>query len=461
LLNPPLLSYLGMISGWLGGSVFWVKFWPSLLGSLTLVVTCLLAAEFGGKRFAQFVAGLCIITGAFLRTHALFQPNVLDIFFWTLFIYFITRYINSGKTKFLWCFCGSLALGFLSKYSLVFVAGSLIITLFLSNHRKLFAEKKFYFAALVALLIILPNAWWQYSHNWPLLHHMQELQETQLKYLSPGDFIKDQLLFFLPAVFVWITGLVWLFKKRQWRFLFFTYFLVIIFLLLGRGKSYYALGIYPMLLAAGAVALEKWSAPRTGFRYAMVVFMIGITIPLIPLLLPVWKPDTLAAFYKKHRIDKLGLLKWEDQQDHALPQDFADMLGWKELAQKTENFFNSLPIPEQTNTIIYCRNYGQAGALSYYGSDYFSQHVITDNGSFLLWIPGRLSFDNLVFVGREMPEKDDAVFQHFQKITVIDSVTNAISRQYGDKIIFFEKIDSTGLRLATEGLKELKKKFQR
>ena len=114
-----------------------------------------------------------------------------------------------------------------------------------------------------------------------------------------------------------------------------------------------------------------------------------------------------------------------------------------------------------SNTIIYCRNYGQAGALTFYGNDYFSDRVISDNGSFLLWIPERLWFKDLIFIGRKMPDKDDEVFQHFGKVTVIDSVTNKLSRQFGDKIIYFENIDSTGLKLAQDGLKEMKREFNR
>jgi hypothetical protein len=113
-----------------------------------------------------------------------------------------------------------------------------------------------------------------------------------------------------------------------------------------------------------------------------------------------------------------------------------------------------------SNTIIYCRNYGQAGALAFYGDDgYFSNRIISDNGSFLLWIPDRLWFENLIFIGKSIPDKDDEVFQHFEKVTVIDSVTNKLSRQYGDKIIFYEKVDSIGLKLAQDGLKEDKNKF--
>ena len=72
----------------------------------------------------------------------------------------------------------------------------------------------------------------------------------------------------------------------------------------------------------------------------MPALIVVLTLPFIPLLLPVWKPDKLAAFYKKNGVDKIGLLKWEDQRDHPLPQDFADMLGWKELTGKNRKILS-------------------------------------------------------------------------------------------------------------------------
>jgi 4-amino-4-deoxy-L-arabinose transferase-like glycosyltransferase len=456
--NPPLLSYLGMVSSWLGGSEFAIKLWPSLFGSLTVIFTCLMTAEFGGNRFAQFVAGIAILCGAFMRVHSLFQPNFLDIFFWTASVYFIVRYIHSSKTRFLYLLCFSLALGFLSKYSIIFLAFSLFLPLLLGRHRKIFFEKRFYQAALLSLFVILPNILWQYSYNWPLVHHMEELQETQLKYINPVDFIIDQLLFLLPVVFVWIVGLVWLWKNKPYRFLFFTYFLVIILLLIGRGKSYYSLGIYPALLAVGAASIERWSLHRRPVRIVLAILTIGLIVLLIPLLLPIWKPATLAKFYRDTGVAKAGMLKWEDQQDHSLPQDFADMLGWEELALKTKHFFYS-NYPK-SNAVIFCDNYGQAGSLIYYAKDdYFSYRVISANGSFLLWIPDRLWFEDLIYVGEEIPAKESEVFQHFEKMTVVDSVTNPYSRQFGNKIIFYENIDSAGLALAQQQIRALKDKF--
>jgi hypothetical protein len=217
-----------------------------------------------------------------------------------------------------------------------------------------------------------------------------------------------------------------------------------------------------MLLAAGGTAWEQWTQKRKWPRYAVLIFGLAFSLLFIPVLLPVWKPEKLAAFYKRSGASKSGVLKWEDGKEHSLPQDFADMLGWKELAAKAEKFYQSLPDIIGSNTIIYCRNYGQAGALKFYGKeDSFKTSVISDNGSFLLWIPERLRMKHLLFIGRRMPDKDDEVFQHFEKVTIIDSVTNTYSRQCGDKIIFFENIDSTGMKLATEGLKEMQREFNR
>jgi hypothetical protein len=333
----------------------------------------------------------------------------------------------------------------------------------LTQYRKLFLNKHLYGAAALAFLIALPNLLWQYNHNWPLLHHMNELRETQLKFIDPADFLKDQFLMFFAAFFVWIIGLIWLFTKpgKPYRFLAWMYLTVIALLIASSGKSYYSLGAYPMLFAAGGVALQQWTAIKLKWiRWVAVAIILFLTWLVAPMSMPLWKPDKLAAFYKEKKLDEMGFLKWEDQQNHSLPQDFADYLGWKEMTAKAESFYQSLSEEIKDSTLIYCRHYGQAGALKYYGRDkVFKEKAISDNGSFLTWIPIDLTFRNLIFIGRNMPDKNDEIFQHFEKVTLIDSVENTYSRQYGDKIIFFKNIDAIGLKLANDGLKKMKEEF--
>jgi hypothetical protein len=460
--NPPLLSWLGYISSLLGRAEWTVKLWPALIGAFTVIVTCLIAARLGGKAFAQFIAGFGVITGAFLRIHILFQPNILDIFFWTCSLYFLVRFVQTeNKKDFLWM-AVCLALGGWSKYSVLFLIAAIITGLLLSQYRKIFLQKQTYTALLIALLIILPNLWWQYAHKFPLVRHMEELRATQLVYINKADFIKEQFLLLFPVLIIWICGLAWFFTNKAYRIFGLIYFSVITLLLFGSGKGYYALGIYPLLIAAGGMVWEKWSTNKKWLRWAVTILVIGLTLPFAPIGLPMMSPEKLATFYKERGIGKMGLLKWEDQRDHELPQDFADMLGWKELAIKTERFCNTLSQPIQEQTIIFGRHYGHAGALQFYGAAAaFRKMAFTDAGSFLLWTPDDLNFKNIILLAGRMPDTDDEVFQHFGKVTVIDSVTNKLSRQYGDKIIFFENIDSAGLRLAQEGLKQMKSRFNR
>ena len=108
--NPPLIGALGFLSSLFGGGTFWIKFWPSVFGALTLWITLLMVKEFGGKPFAQFIAGLGILFSAYLRIHFLFQPNFLDIFFWTLSAYFLVCFINRNDDYYIYRLAVSLAL---------------------------------------------------------------------------------------------------------------------------------------------------------------------------------------------------------------------------------------------------------------------------------------------------------------------------------------------------------------
>lgn len=460
--NPPMIGLFAWISSWFGGSFFWIKLWSALFGALTLLAVAGIVRELGGGLYALGVAALGMIFTGYLRVHFLFQPNFLEIFFWTLAAYFLVLFINTHHNKYLYLLSAALALGWWSKYSVLFFIVAVLISFLLTRYRRLFVKTEFWKAVGLGLLIVLPNVLWQYQHHWPLVHHMNELRETQLRYIDRGDFLKQQILMLLPVLFVWIGGLIWYLRRREYRVLGLMYLCVVGLLMMGSGKGYYTLGAYPMLLAAGGVWLERTTVRRAWLRAANVALILILSLPFVPLLLPMEKPADMAAFNHQYKIEELGLLKWEDQENHPLQQDFADMLEWRELAQKCERAYEQLPPPVKKNTVVYCRSYGQAGALKYYGRDpEFRAKVFSDNGTFLLWIPDSVHFEHLLFVGREMPEKDDEVFQHFSRVSVLDSINNPLSRQHGDKIILFEGADSLAAPLANKGLKEMKHAFGR
>ena len=461
---PPLLSVFAWLIHICGDGMFWIKFWPSLFGAFTFIIVARTIYSLGGKSFAVLLGFFPFITGAYTRVHFLFQPNFLEIFSWTLIAWSMISFIQTRQKKWLYVFGISVGLGMMSKYSVLFFVLSILIGLLLTKQRKIFASKHLYAAGLLAFIIFLPNLLWQYHHHFPVVFHMKELQQTQLQYVSPADFLIDQLIMNFPCVFIWVTGLCFLFfshKASQYRFIGWTYLVVIALLLAGHGKNYYALGAYPILFAFGAYQLEQFTAIRFKIlRYVFVLIPVCLGFIFTPLALPIFEPGKLAAFYEKKKIAKTGVLKWEDLKNHPLPQDFADMLGWKEMSEKMAIAYHSLDSNEKKHTILFCDNYGQAGAVNYYAAKYHLPEAFSDNASFLYWMPDNLDFDNIVLLTDDKQEMQHAFIKNFATAVATDSVTSYYAREQGSLIIILKGADTTFKKFFIEKIEKDKDKVK-
>lgn len=462
---PPLLTVFAWVTNFFGAGMFWIKIWPALFGGLTFLLVGKIILSLGGRAFALFLGWLPFVLDGYLRLFFLFMPNFLDVFFWTLIAFSIIRYIQTQENKWLYWFGLVVGLGMMSKYSVAFYTISILAGILLTNHRKIFANKHFYYASLIALLIFLPNIIWQYNHRFPVITHMGELQEEQLKYNSTFGFILSQFMMNFPCVFTWLTGLIFVSffsTAKTYHFIGWAYLLVIVLLIVLRGKDYYALGVYPVLFAFGAYQLEKATAVRLRWtRYAMLIFSFAFGLFALPLVMPLAKPETLVKYYEKTYLNKTGSFKWEDQQMHPLPQDFADMIGWKEMAMKAGAVFNSLSTDEKVKTFVYCRGYFSAGALNYYRKEAGLPETYSDNASFLFWLPDKYDVKNLILVGHNMPDSSDIVFRQFEKASIKDSINMPLFRENGMKIILFEHANDSLNSILTKAVAKLKSEFKR
>jgi hypothetical protein len=461
---PALLPLLANITNHLGGSFFWVKFWPDLLGAFTLWLIGDLVIKQGGKSFAVLLASLPILLGGYMRLFFLLHPNFLDVFFWTMMAYALFNYKLNEKNKWLYLFGIAMGLGMQSKYSVSFYALGLIAGLLITGSRTIFLNKHFYFAGLIAFIIFLPNLLWQYNHNFPIVKHMQELQEEQLQFINPVNFLISQLLMNLPFAFIWIAGLLFPIvspEGKKYRLFVWAYLFVIALLVWQHGKDYYALGAYPVLFALGAFWLEKITLQIRWLRFSMVVLPVALAVCLMPIVMPVYEPVKLATFYEKMGIKNTGTLHWEDQKDHPLPQDFADMIGWREMTEQCAKVFHALPVDEQKRTMVFARGYFTAAALNYYGKKYSLPEVYSDNASFLFWMPVKYNINNLLLVGHRFPEKDDKVFQQFKYASIKDSVNMPMFREDGMKFMLFEQASDSCNPMIEKGIAQLKDEFNR
>jgi hypothetical protein len=316
----------------------------------------------------------------------------------------------------------------------------------------------------LGLLLFLPNLFWEILHGFPIVYHMKTLQDTQLQYLSPWSLLTDQVLYNVATLFTWVTGVVWAARTKQFRFVAWGFFVTLILLLVGHGKSYYSQGAYPVLFALGAPRIEAWA--NKWWRIGMLAFSLFIGIRIVPLLLPFRAPGPLAQYYVDHSLArKVGDLRWEDQKDHSLPQDFADMLSWEEMTQKVAMAYTSLNRAEKAHTLLFCDNYGEAGAVNYYAPRYRLPPAYSDNASFLYWMPADAGkFDVLLLVTDDREEMQHDFIKEFKSVRLVDSITTPYAREKGSLIIllkgpseafrktFQEKIDRDKLKTTARGV---------
>ena len=441
---PPFTSWTSYIIQLLGNSIFWIKFFPALYGALTIYVVWKAIEELGGNLFALILGATCVLFSVLLRLNTLYQPNSFDVLSWTVLYFILLKFINTNNLKWLYIGATVFAIGFLNKYNIAFLLIGLLPAFLISEHRKIFLKPSLYFAIVLGVFLVLPNLVWQYKNNFPVFHHLKELAETQLVNVNRLDFLKNQLLFFIGSLIVIFSSfyaLIFYKPFSKYRLFFYSILFTLIAFIYFKAKDYYAIGIYPIYIAFGSVYLAE--ILRDGWKKYLQPVAIAVPlllfIPIFNIAFPNKSPEHIIQHSENYK--KLGMLRWEDGKDHLLPQDFADMLGWKELAFKVDSVYLSLP--NKNNTLILCDNYGQAGAINFYTSQ--KLRAVSFNADYINWINLTKKYENLIRVKEQEEEnieiKETSPF--FQNSKLATSITNIYSREFGTTVFVFTgaKID--------------------
>lgn len=436
---PPMIGWIAaLLQNLLGHSVFAAKAFPALLSGFFVILASAVTRELGGKMYARILTGIAIIIAPFtLRTFHLFQPVHLDLIFWTSLLYLTIRYTNTRNDKLLLIIGAGFGLAMLNKYLVALLLAALLISIFFSPYKDVFRKKEFYWGLLLGLLVFMPNLAWQLTHGLPVLQHLRELNKYQLSHVSRITFFSEQLLLSFAASIFFLTGMIYLLWKKKYRYLFVTAAIVIVALAVMRGKSYYTLGVMPVMIAAGAVAVERLIKNQYA-RTAIPVFLILITLPILPISIPIYRQDGLVVYFKKLE-EKYGITvgrRFEDGSIHSLPQDYADQLGWEELTQIAAKAYEL--IPQKSGVLIFCENYGQAGAIAISGKKYNLPQPVSFSESFLYWAPQQFQPDieYLIYINDELGED---VRTHFRDIQVVGRISNIHAREYGTIVYLCSK----------------------
>lgn len=346
----------------------------ALMAAATVVLAGLIAAELGGRRRAQVVAAACTAAAAVvLFVGHLLTTSSFDLLAWTAVTYLAVRAIRTGDDR-LWIAAGAvLGLGLLNKPLIAFLAVGLLAGVLIAGPRELLRKPSVWAGAGIALALWTPWIVWQAGHGWPQLDVAESIQGGGSTSSEPRwAFLPFQLLLVSPLLApVWIAGLVRLFRGtglRPYRFLAWTWVVLAAVFIVTGGKPYYLAGLFPVLLAAGGLAVDGWlERGRRGARTALVAAAVAVSALVGAVIaLPVLPRD---------QVDPVL----------ALNEDVGETIGWPDLAETVAAA--AVKLPSEQRIVVVTEDYGQAGALDRYGPDVDAPGAFSGHNGYHEWGP--------------------------------------------------------------------------
>ncbi len=303
--QPPLIALVAWFERHaFGNSLVSIRLLPVLTGAVVVFLTGILARELGAKRYGQFLAASAILWApAYFAFDSFLSMNAFEPFFWLLGAWIVVRIVKGASPKWWLAFGAVAGIGLENKHTMLVFGFALIAGLSLAGQWRLLLSKWVLIGGAIALVLFFPNLLWEARHGWPQIEVVRNAQLYKNIPISPLRFLSDQILFLSPiALPVWAGGLAWLLfapKGKPFRFLGVAYVIVLAVFIVLDGKSYYLLPAYPILMAAGGVAIEdlvevkRWRWLRTTLPTLLVIAGL-VALPFGVPVLPVGDPALLA-----------------------------------------------------------------------------------------------------------------------------------------------------------------------
>ncbi len=376
---PPLTPFIEHIGlALFGVSLVGLRLFSVIAQALVILVSGLMARDLGGSRLAQVTAALAVaLSGLPLFEATEFQYTSFSFLWWVLVCWFTIRLLKTENPRWWLAIGAAIGLGLLTKYSVVFFIAGLLVGLILTRARRHFLNSWFWAGVAVALLLFLPNIVWLVQHDFISYRFLQHIHARDVGEGRAVGYWSDQFRLDVNpfATPLWLGGLVTFFLSSRYRMLAWMYVVPVVYFWLGKGRFYYVAEAYPALLAMGAVAAQRWLAPRpTWVRRAIeAVFFTGLF--------------TFGAYGAAQIIPFAanGPLR-----DFALERngDLREEIGWDELVRTVAAIRDSLPPDQQVHLGITVGNYGEQGAIEILGPAYrLPPPISTTNSAWLRGYP--------------------------------------------------------------------------
>lgn len=395
---PPLTAFQAWLTRHLfGDSPYSIRLFPALAGAGLVLVAAAIARELGGGKFAQILTALAVLFApGYLAFCSYLSMNSVEPLIWSGCALIVIKIMKGGDPR-LWLGFGVLAgIGLLNKHTMLVFGFAVVVALLLTADRRVMFNRWFVLAGAIAFAIFLPNLVWEIRNHFPHLELLANIRRNGRDVqMNPFVFLLWDVLLANPgAALLWITGLVSLLtgSLKRFRALGLMWVVVYVVLIASGGRFYYLLPAFALLFAAGAVVIERMRV----LRVVSVALIVIIGALIAPTAVPVLPAETYLRYTE---ITHLNQPRFEHRPTTSMPQLFADRFGWPEMVATVARAYNSLPADQRAKTAIFGNDFGQSGAIDYYGPQYGLPKSIGGHLTNWMWGPRQYTGESLLVLG--------------------------------------------------------------
>lgn len=426
-----------------GKSLLGIRMFSILAECSTTFLAGFCTWAMGGRRPAQALAMLAVLCAPInIAMGDFLSMNSCEATFWTICVIALVLLLRGRCTpRACWLTFGAAAgIGLLNKPSMTFFLIAIGLGLLLTPQRRILFTRHAAIGIALLIAIALPNVLWQIHNHWPTLEFLHNGRVGgKNTVLPPLKFFAAQVLMEHPVnALLWVTGIVALLRAksiRDCRWLGLAYLIFFAIMCALHAKDYYLAGIYPSLLAAGAIAWESRFARRSNSAFAFPILetaLVLTTILILPMSSPVLRPNTWVAYTRALHLQRPAD---ETEATSILPQFFADRFGWQEMVNQIDATYRTLSPEDRARVCLWGENYGEAGAMDFLGPmlDPSLPHAFGSQNSYWMWGTHGCTFDLVIGVTSAKP---DEMAKRYESVQVVGKMDNPLAMPEEHKNIY-------------------------
>ena len=419
--QPPLTPLLARAAAAVfGDTPTGVRVPAVLCVGLGIVLIALIARELGGARLAQTLAawGYAFAAVPMLSGHYMVTATV-DTALWIAVLLLVTRALVRDEPRW-WLAAGAVVgLALSNKLLIVLLLISLAIGLLAVGPRAALRSGWLWAGAALAVVVGSPSLIYQATHHFPQVTMAGAIADpTNRILLIPFQF----LMIGLPLLSIVYAGFRGLWRRPEWRAVRampIAYLASLILTLIGAGQVYYPFGLLAYVFAAGTVPVAEWigrahTRARLGREVAYLslnaVLTVLIGLPVLPVTVVGHSPVV------------------------AINPTVQDTIGWPTYVRTLAAVYQDLPADQKAHTVVLTGNYGEAGAIVHYGSQYGLPAVYS--GQNQLWYDGPPpAADTIVVAWQENPRFAMSVFDDCRVAATMDNGVGVDNEEQGSAVL--------------------------